>query len=1078
MKPKIKHLCTVGFACLLMSLSPMTVAAQSSVKEISGIVVDSSGEPVVGAAVRAKNNKSIGTITNANGEFKLSVKPGTTLVFTYIGYKTSEATVGSKNTMKVQMQDDSQELNETVVIAYGSVKKRDLTGSVASLRSDELMRVNPTNVNQGLQGKLAGVVVSQSDGAPGAGINIQIRGANSFTTSCEPLYIVDGIPFDMGEAPQTDYGMKQTNNPLSSLSPSDIESVEVLKDASATAIYGSRGANGVVIITTKKGKGDKTNVEFRSTFSTSSPVKKIDVLSAAEYAEYRNELVINGYLYDGKNYTSDYNLPYPSVGRWSETKLLNPDTGQMEVVSRTYLPSPDDFRNGFYREEGDTELFYGTNWQDEIFHTAFSKDYSLTVSGGNDKGSYLYSGGVLDQQGVIRNSYYKRYTVRANNTRKVNDFIEIGSSINFSKSDNRLARTNTENYGVIESAISFNPTRPVFDPTADSGFSEDFSTGLANPYLVVKTEKNILSSINVNANGFAEVTFTPWLKFRQNVGYSYSYYERSQYYNRYTGAGQNPTNGYAVKSDSNYEGFTEESLLSFNKTFGIHSFNAVAGITYQIANWRNKGMNAKTFATDDTEDNDMSAATGDKEISSGRGKSQLMSYLFRLNYGLLDRYLFTTSVRRDGSSRLALNRWSNFYSGAIAWRASDEPFIKKLNFFDNLKLRASAGQTGNQGVNAYATRSRFVATNYPMDGKMLSGMAEDRWGGPAAANLKWETTTQYDLGLDLSIFNSRVNLTIDYYWKKTKDLLQYKLIPMSSGFKEIASNYGNVSNRGLEISGRFTPIRKSSFSWNIDANIAFNKNKISGLDAPQYSDVVWGMESMFIRRNGSPIGLLYGYVEDGFYDNEAEVRADPFYANESDSKVKSMVGQIKYKNMDDDPVIDQRDKDVIGNTNPDYTYGITNTFTYKDWTFSFFLQGSQGNDVLNTNLLPFNLVSSNNMPKFVWYNRWTADNRAAARWPRPDGSYTRSMKASDRYVEDGSYLRCKNVSLSYNWRNPVKFINALTFTASATNLFTITGYDWYDPDVSAFGSDSSRHGVDLSSYPSARSFNFSIQVSL
>ena len=361
---------------------------------------------------------------------------------------------------------------------------------------------------------------------------------------------------------------------------------------------------------------------------------------------------------------------------------------------------------------------------------------------------------------------------------------------------------------------------------------------------------------------------------------------------------------------------------------------------------------------------------------------------------------------------------------------------------------------------------------------MRSGMAEDRWGGPAAANLKWETTTQYDLGLDLSIFNSRVNLTIDYYWKKTKDLLQYKLIPMSSGFKEIASNYGNVSNRGLEISGRFTPIRKSSFSWNIDANIAFNKNKISGLDAPQYSDVVWGMESMFIRRNGSPIGLLYGYVEDGFYDNEAEVRADPFYANESDSKVKSMVGQIKYKNMDDDPVIDKRDKDVIGNTNPDSTYGITNTFTYKDWTFSFFLQGSQGNDVLNTNLLPFKLVSSNNMPKFVWYNRWTADNRAAARWPRPDGSYTRSMKASDRYVEDGSYLRCKNVSLSYNWRNPVKFINALTFTASATNLFTITGYDWYDPDVSAFGSDSSRHGVDLSSYPSARSFNFSIQVSL
>lgn len=800
------------------------------------------------------------------------------------------------------------------------------------------------------------------------------------------------------------------------------------------------------------------------------------MLDAAEYAEYRNELVINGYLYDGREVVSPNNLPFPIPGRWHEVKQPNPVTGQSEVIDKRYLPSPDDFRNGYDRT-GDGTLFYGTNWQDEIFHTALSSDYNLTVSGGDKRGSYMYSGGYLDQQGVIVNSYYKRYNARANNTRHINKFLQIGANLSFTKSDNRFARTNSENYGVIASAVSFNPTRPVFDPEADSGFSEDFATGLANPYLTVQTEKNVLSTINVFTSGFAEVKFTDFLTFRQNLGYGYSFNERSQYYNRYTGAGQSPTNGYAVKSDGTYESLTEESTLSFDKKFNRHAINAVAGVTYEKVTWKGKSMNAKNFPIDDTEDNDIDAAVGDKNISSYRGKSQLMSYLFRVNYNLMDKYLMTFSIRRDGSSRLALNRWNNFYSGAIAWRLSDEPIIKSLNFFDNLKLRLSAGQTGNQGVSAYATRSKFVASNYSFDGKFTSGMAEDRWGGPAAPDLKWETTSQYDVGLDVSFFNSRVNFVFDVYYKKTTDLLQYKLIPMSSGFNQIATNYGNVTNKGLELSGNFMPVKGRNFVWTIDANISFNRNEISGLNADQFSDVVWGMESMFLRRNGYPIGTLYGYVEDGFYDNEAEVRADPYYATESASKVKSMVGQIKYKNMDDDPVIDDRDKAIIGDTNPDFFYGMTNTFAYKEWTFSFFLQGTQGNDILNVNLLPFDLVGSTNMPKSVWDTRWTPENRNIARWPRPDNTYTRSMKASDRYVKDGSYLRCKNISLSYNWKRPIIHVESLILTASVSNLFTITKYDWYDPDVNSFGSDASRRGVDLSSYPSARTFNLGLQLS-
>lgn len=1040
---------------------------------IEGIVMDELGEPMTGVTVRVKN-MNLGTVTDVKGHYSINANENATLVFSFVGYRTQEILVRNRSIVNVIMQEDTQLLEEMVVIGYGSVRKRDLTGAVSSLAGDALLKTNPVSVNQGLQGKLAGVNVSQADGAPGAGINIQIRGANSFTTSTEPLYIIDGMPFSVGEAPATDYGTKQKNNPLSMISPQDIQSIEVLKDASATAIYGSRAANGVVIITTKSGKEGKARVQFSSNLSISNPVKTIDVLSAAEYAEFRNELVTNGYLYDGKEYVDPSQLPYPVPGRWSETIEKDPVTGEEVVVKREYLPSPDDFRTGFLLND---QMFYGTNWQDEIFHTAISKEYNISVSGGDKNGSYMYSGGYLDNQGVIVNSYYKRYSARANNTRKVNDLLEIGANISFTSSDNRLARTNSENYGVITSAISFNPTRPVFDPSKDSGFSEDFSSGLANPYLTVHTEKNLLESVSAFTSGFGELTFTDWLKFRQNFGYSYSFNERNQYYNRWTGSGQYPTNGYGVKSDNAYESLTTESLLNYDKKFGIHAVNAVLGLTYEKVMWKNKSMNAKNFPSDDTEDNDINAAIGAKEISSGKGQSQLMSYLFRTNYNLRDRYLLTFSMRRDGSSRLSsLNRWNNFYSGAIAWRLSDEELIKSLSFFDNLKLRFSAGQTGNQGVNAYATRSRFVSSNYPFDGTFTSGMAEDRWGGPAAPDLKWETTIQYDLGLDAAFFNNRVNLVFDVYYKKTSDLLQYKLIPMSSGFAEIASNYGSVINKGLEISGNFIPVKTKDFIWRFDANISFNKNRVEGLNADQFSDVAWGIESMFLRRNGYSIGTLYGYIEDGFYDNEAEVRADRYYTNESASKVKSMVGQVKYKNMDDDPVIDDRDKTIIGNTNPDYQYGMTNTLIYKDFTFSFFLQGTHGNDILNVNLKSFEMAGSNNMPKFVWDNRWTADNRANALWPRSDGTYTRSMKPSDRYVVDGSYLRCKNVSLSYRWTPPFKYIESINFVSSVTNLFTISSYDWYDPDVNTFGSDASRRGVDLASYPSARTFNFGIQL--
>lgn len=1042
--------------------------AYSQIK-VKGKVVDTKGESLLGVNVVIKGT-STGSITDSEGNYSLTVpSENSILKFSFIGFVGQEIRVGSKTLINVTLDETSQGLDEVVVVGYGSVKKRDLTGSVVSVKSDDLLKTNPSSINQALQGKIAGVQVSQSDGAPGAGISIQIRGANSFTTSSEPLYVIDGVPFNVGEAPTTDYATKQTNNPLNLINPRDVKSIEVLKDASSTAIYGSRGANGVILITTKSGFEGKTKVELSANYAISRPVKLIKVLNASEYAQYRNEGTINGYVYDGKDYVPNDQLPFPVPGRWNYVKGTDPKTGQIAVVDSTYMPSPQDYAEGYMNN--------GTNWQDQIYQTAYTQDYNLSISGGDKRGQYMFSMGVLDQQGNILNSYFKRYSIRSNINRKVTDWFEFGNNLTASKSENRLARTNTETYGIVNDAIAFNPTRTIYDPDQPSGYSEDYSNGLSNPYLYVRSAKNILESMNLYNSTYATITLTDFLNFRQNLGYGYSMDKRNQYYNRYISGGVAPTNGYASQSDSYYESLTSESMLTFNKDLGkIHHVNAVVGWSLENVFWGSKSMSGHGFANDINEENNMGAALIQDPNSSSKGKTSLMSYLGRMNYILLDRYLFTASFRRDGSSRLANNRWSNFASGALAWRLSEESFIKSLGLFDNLKLRLSYGQTGNQGVNAYATRSRMTVQQYPINGTLTTGLGEDRWGGPASPNLKWETTDQYNAGLDVSFVKSRINFVFDVYQKKTRDLLQYAYIPMSTGFQEIATNYGDVENKGLEVAGDFVIIDKADFTWRLNANISINRNKIGGLNADQFSDVAWGLESMFLRRNGEPIGVIYGYQEDGYFDNEAEVRANPLYKNETDAKIKSMIGQIKYKDNHADGVIDDRDKTIIGNTNPDFTYGITNAITYKDFTLSFFLQGTQGNDILNVNLKNYDMASTTNMPKFVWDSRWTETNRENAKFPRADATYTRSLKASDRYVEDGSYLRMKNLTFAYRINNPIKEIEAVNLTFAVNNLFTITKYRWYDPDVNTFGSDVSRRGVDMDSYPSARSFNLGLQV--
>ncbi len=1027
---------------------------------ISGKVVDGTNSPLPGASVVIKG-RSVGTVADYNGAYVLKIQSGETLVFSFVGMTSKEVKVTTQRIINVALES-SHKLDEVVVIGYGTVKKSDLTGSVGSIKTEDLLKGNPTSVVQGLQGKLAGVQVQQSDGAPGAGINIQVRGANSFNTSTEPLYVIDGIPFETGGTPSSSANSNnlQSTNALAMLNPQDIQSIEVLKDASATAIYGSRGANGVVLITTKRGEKGASKVEFSTNFGISNIVNKIDVLNAYQYANYRNEQVVNRYNYEGVTYT---NLPYD--GHWQYTK-----NNSGVAVDSTYYPTPDDFLNGYMNG--------GTNWQDQIYQTALSHEYNLSMSGADDKGYYAISGNMLNQDGIVKKSGYDRYTARLNVARKVQPWLELGLNTSYTNSITDFAKSNSSDYAVIRSALVFPPDHlPGFNEHTDS----QLSWLSANPYLYVTTAKDQITSNNVFNSAFAEIKFTDYLKFRQNLGYGYNMNTRNTYYNRNTqeGASYSNINGKAGLSDNWYTSLTLESLLQFDKSFGKnHTINAVLGATRETANYGGKSIVATNFPTDITGEYDISQGLNQETPTSSRGQNRLVSFLGRVNYSLMGKYLFTASYRRDGSSKFAdSNKWADFMSSALAWRASEEKFIKDLNIFSNLKVRTSYGETGNQAIGAYATTTLLQTSNYPVNGSMQSGFAEPVWRGPANPNLKWETTSQADAGVDMGFLNNRINLTVDVFYKKTRDLLQNVKIPLSSGFGQMQVNYGTVTNKGVEFSGKFYALTKTPLKWDIDANISFIQNRIGDLPNDQYATRLWNnADQVFIQRNGMPIGAIYGYVEDGFYDSEAEVRADKAYTNASAAIVKAKIGEIKYRDYNGDGLIDEKDKRIIGDTNPKFTYGFTNNFFWKNFTASFYVQGTYGNDIFNGNLMEYQVQGYQNIPTSIYNSRWTADNTANAKWPKATSGYLRSMKISNRFVEDGSYLRLKNVNLGYTFKRPIKQIQDINVYCSATNLLTITNYSWLDPDVNAFGGDASRRGVDIYSYPSSRTFSIGAKL--
>lgn len=1047
----------------MLLLSSVSLNAQTTLK---GRVLDGAmpGESLIGASVKVPGT-SIGTVTDLEGNFSFQLPAGKVVVqVSMIGYKTQVVNVKGKDFIEVTLHEDAKLMDEVVVVGYGTMRKRDLSGAVSQIKADELMKGGAVDVAHGLQGKIAGVQVQQSDGSPGAGVSITVRGANSFTTSSQPLYIVDGVPFgtDPNGTPQSDAngGNNQQTSPLSMINPNDIEKIEVLKDASATAIYGSRGANGVVIITTKKGQTGKPKVEAGAKWTMQRIGKQVQMLSPYTYARYQNEAASNTRIYEGGTNRDPYRgeWEYPYTG------------GSFLYTSGKYNPSPNDFLKPGKRtdEYGNEDMVEGADWQDEIYQTGWQQEYNASVSGGDSEGWYAFSGSYTRQDGIIKNTGYQRYGLSINIARHITKWLEIGTSSHFTNATTDFQRTNSENTGIIRSALIFPPTvREESDQT-------DWLA--ANPVNYVNGAKDQLKQISWFSSSFLEAQLLPWLKFRQNLGLGYNDGHRGTYYNRLTQEGKSPVNGKAGKASNIWKSLTAESLFTFDKQFGIHKLNAVAGITFERGVGESESMMATNFPNDLTKDANMALALDRAVISSSSTEQSLESFLARVNYTLLDKYLFTASIRTDGSSAFAKNnKWATFLSGAFAWRAIDETFIQDLNFFSNLKFRLSYGETGNQAIGAYRTLTVLDAANYPFNGTLQSGVSMIDWRGPNNPNLKWETTAQFNAGIDFGWMDNRLQFTVDYYYKKTRDLLQNVTIPQSSGFGQQMVNSGNVTNEGLELTLSYDVFRDTPVKWSINANMAFNRNRIGGLDGDQYATSLWSKaDQVFLQRNGCPIGTLYGYVEDGFYDNVAEVRSNKMYAALSDAEAQRHVGEIKYRDMDGDGQITEKDRTIIGDTNPKFTYSFSSNFSWKQLSLSFMLQGSQGNDILNYNLTDITMSNIGNVTQDAYDHRWTPETAASAKWPKATAGYTRTWLTSDRYVENGSYLKMKYLTLAYDWKRPARWVENIRFSLTANNLFTITKYSWFDPDVNAGGTNAACPGVDSYSYPSARSFSFGV----
>lgn len=991
MKKKTKSRTAIRSFLLIVAALLISSAAFAQQTKVTGKVVDEQNEPVVGATVQVEGTTN-GTATNVDGLFTLEVNSGARLRFSYVGFKT--LTIKAANGMKVTMQEDANTLNEVVTIGYGSVKRKDVTTAVSSVSTKDLEKRPIVSALQGMQGMAAGLQISQANGQPGASPTIRVRGTTSLNGSNSPLYVVDGVPVD-----NVDY-----------LSSDDIDNIQILKDASSAAIYGSRAANGVVIINTKQGKAGVTKIALNAHYAFNGVRDNQNSLNAAQYKELMDELGV------------------------------------------VRLPN---------------NLVDQTDWKKEVYRVGNVQDYQLNITSGNDKLRYFLSGGYTGEDGVIRASNYKRYNVRGNIINDISKWLTINADVAYSdytyKGTGIISGTGSNRGGVLAAVIETPTYGPVWDPANPRQYySNYYGVNVHSPLENIARTKDNKSQYNkLLASGKAIVTLLPTLKFTSTLAFDRSSGITTNFLDpteTLEGRNQHGT-GYDSRSTGTI--WTFDNTSNWKKELGRHSLDMMAGSSWTNSRWSQSYISGSYYA--DADIKTLNAANKISWTGTGSTASEwaILSFFGRLQYNYNDTYLFTANLRADGSSKLAPgHRWGYFPSFSAAWRISQEKFMKNVSWIDDLKLRGGWGQTGNQsGLGDYSYLALYKINRIQWFGTSGDANAVPTRTKSILSNpeLTWETTSQTNIGLDLTLLNNRLTFYVDYYYKLTHDLLMNMTLPTGGAeANTMVFNGGEIENRGWELAVSSKNLT-GKLSWNTDFNISFNRNKLKSLKLTKVYPAAITTDHVhdYVVRNtpGRPLGSFYGYIADG---------------------VNRETGELNYRDVNNDGIISANDRTYIGDPNPDFTFGMTNTFAWKGLSLSVLLQGSYGNDI-------YNVSRMDNEGMFDGRNQSTTVLR---RWRIP-GQITDVPKAgfdqrnSTYYIEDGSYLRVKSITLSYDV--PALALRKMHLTRlmpyiSFTNLLTWTGYKGRDPEVNQYGDSGTVQGLDWGTYPLSRSFVMGLKV--
>lgn len=981
--------------CLIGMLLPMCMFAQQIT--VQGVVKDQTGETVIGASVMEKGTTN-GTITGIDGDFSLNMSPNGTLVVSFVGYKTQEVQVKGQKQLQVVLSEDAEMLDEVVVIGYGTMKKSDLTGAVSSIGNKDIKDSPVSNLGQAIQGKISGVQIVDA-GKPGDNVSIKIRGLGSIN-NCDPLVVIDGVPTDLG---------------LSSLNMADVERLDVLKDASATAIYGSRGANGVVMITTKRGTEGKGKLAVSANYSFQNATNVPSLLNAAQYAELSNDMMVNS----GRN-------PNPE---WA-----NP-----------------------------SELGAGTDWMDELLRTGVMQNYTVSYSGGNEKSHYYVSGGFLDQSGIVKSVNYRRFTFQSNSDAQVLKWLKFSNNITFSAD---TKKSGSYNIGDALKALPIYPVKNEDGSWSGPDGNSEWYGSTRNPIGPTELNKSQTDGYNFLANLTAELTFTKWLKFKSTFGYDAKFWFIDNFTPKYNWKPTPTEETSRYKSDNKSFTYLWDNYFLFDHTFAEkHRVGLMAGMSAQ---WNtNDYLNARknVFMFDNVHEMD----NGEEMYAIGGNETEwaLLSYMARVNYSYEDRYLLTATIRRDGSSRFGKkHRWGTFPSVSVAWRASQEKWFPKNDYINDLKVRAGYGVTGSQAsVGNYSYLASYNTSVYPFG---ISSGNQTALVSSTLANpyIHWEEVAQTNIGFDASLFNSRVMFSFDAYLKETRDMLVKASIPITSGFEDTTTTYtnaGKVRNQGIEMS-LHTINLTGELGWETNLTATYNKNKIKDLnsDVPYYINQINNSYVTMLAKD-YPINVFYGYVTDGIFQNQSEVNTHAVQPG-------AEPGDIRFRDLNNDGVINDSDRTVIGNPNPSWLFSMNNSLSYKGFELSVFLQGIAGNKIYNANNIDnTGMAAAYNQTTDV-LKRWQGEGTSNSMPRAVFGDPNQNTRVSDRFVENGSYLRLKNITLSYTfpkqWLQKAQIENA-RLSLSCENVATITGYSGFDPEVGI-------NGIDQNRYPISRTFSLGL----